>query len=271
MPAAVTQALWFTVYAPAGTPAASTPGTFTVRPANAPALEILVETTVYNFELPTQGHLKTAFALMDGYLEKLYGKPLAAPLRRKYGDYVLKFRLNPDDISRTDPPDLDDLAYYDARGLNAFNVINMVQPRGDRTWVCYSELGVYVPSFKQSLIERLDPYVAELKRRGLLPKAYCYTFDERGEDYYPTITEYFGAHEGPLGYSDADYLTGQTGPGGDAGPECGTGTARCPRSTGLPRRSAAVRRACGCGRTSAAARASRMRTSSPTMHCWRRG
>jgi hypothetical protein len=192
VPAGVTQALWFTVHAPAGAPAGLYGGMATIQPANAPALQVPIEATVYNFSLPTTGHLKTAFALMDGFLEKLYGKPLTPELRRKYGDFVLQHRLNPDDISRTDMPDLDDVAHYNDRGLNAFNVLNLVEPRGNRIWVCYSELIAYTPAFKQSLIQRLDPYVAELKRRGLADKTYCYTFDERGDDYFPIIKEYFG-------------------------------------------------------------------------------
>lgn len=192
IPPATTQSLWFTVYAPPGTKPGLYRGSLTIRPANGTLLEVPVEATVYNFELPTQGHLKTAFALMDGFLERLYGKPLTAEMRRRYGDFCLQFRLNPDDISRTDPPSIDDLAHYNDRGMNAFNVINMVQPRGDKTWVCWSELDVYTPQFKQSLIMRLDPYLAELKRRGLFDKAYCYTFDERGEDFYPVMKEYFG-------------------------------------------------------------------------------
>jgi len=191
VPAGTTQSIWFTVYAPPKTPPGKYTGHVVIRPANAPDLRVPVTATVYDFDLPTQPHIKTAFALMDGYLEKLYGT-VTPELRRAYGDYVLKHRLNPDDISRTDPPDLDDLAHYNDRGLNAFNVINMVQPRGKATWVCWSPLEVYTPQFKADLIRRLDPYVAELKRRGLINKAYVYTFDERGEEFYPTLKEYFG-------------------------------------------------------------------------------
>jgi len=192
VPPATTQAVWLTAYAPPGTKAGVYTGTVTITPAKAPALKVPLKLTVYDFDLPTQGHMKTAFALMDGYLEKLYGKPLTPKLRRKYGDFVLQHRLNPDDISRTDPPDIEDIAYYNGRGLNAFNVINMVQPRGARIWVCWSPLEVYTPTFKQQLIARLDPYVAALKRRGLAEKAYVYTFDERGKEFYPVMREYFG-------------------------------------------------------------------------------
>jgi len=67
-----------------------------------------------------------------------------------------------------------------------------VEERGERTWVCWSPLSVYTPEFKQSLIDRLDPYVKQLRTHGLLQDAYIYTFDERGEDFFPVIKEYFG-------------------------------------------------------------------------------
>ncbi len=192
VPPSFTQPLWFTVYAPHAVAPGTYRGTVTIAPADEEAVEVAVEARVYGFDIPVQSHLKTAFALMDGYLEKLYGKPLSAELRQAYGDYVLQHRINPDDISRTDPPALEDLERYDTRGLNTFNVLNMVEPRGERTWVCWSPLEVYTPAFKQQLMDRLDPYVAELKARGLADKAYIYTFDERGEDFWPIMREYFG-------------------------------------------------------------------------------
>jgi hypothetical protein len=191
VPPSFTQAIWFTVTAPPGTAAGDYAGRIEVAPGNAPKLTVPVKVTVYDFDLPVQPHIKTAFALMDGFLEKIYGK-LTPELRQAYGDYLLRHRLNPDDISRTDPPDLGDLEHYNTRGLNTFNVLNMVEQRGKNIWVCWSPLETYAPKFKEALIARLDPYVAELKRRGLADKAYVYTFDERGADYFPTIKEYFG-------------------------------------------------------------------------------
>jgi hypothetical protein len=192
VPAGMAQSLWFTVYAPPGTSAGEYQGTVTLRPPGHPATRIEVQATVYGITLPVEGHLKTAFALMDGYLEKVYGKPLTPALRQAYGDFVLRHRLNPDDISRTAPPAIEDLRHYRDRGLNAFNVLNLVEERGDRTWVCWSPESVYTSEFKRRLIERLDPVVAELGREGLLDKAYIYTFDERGEEFFPIIREYFG-------------------------------------------------------------------------------
>jgi len=192
VPKGFAQPIWVTVSAPPGTPPGDYEGTVTVSPQGREPTVVKVRATVYGFQLPVRGHLKTAFALMDGYLEKVHGKPLSAALRQQYGDFVLEHRLNPDDISRTSPPAIEDLRHYRDRGLNAFNVLNMVQERGDRAWVCWSPKEAYTPAFKQRLIERLDPYVEQLRRHKLIDRAYIYTFDERGEDFFPIIRDYFG-------------------------------------------------------------------------------
>ncbi len=192
IPQGFAQPLWFTVFAPPGTPPGEYAGRVTLRLGPEETVHIPVQVTVYGFSLPVEGHMKTAFALMDGFLERVYGKPLSPELRQAYGDFVLRHRLNPDDISRTEPPAIEDLRHYRSKGLNAFNILNMVEERGNRVWVCWSPESVYTPAFKQRLQERLDPYVELLRREGLIGKAYIYTFDERGKEFYPIIREYFG-------------------------------------------------------------------------------
>lgn len=190
VPGGTTQSLWFTVYAKPGISSGTYQGYVTISPANAEPVRVHIEALVYDFDLPMQPHLKTAFSLMDGFLEKLYGT-CTTELRRAYGDFMLEHRLNPDDISRTDPPDLEDLAYYSHRGMNAFNVLQLAEHRGNKAWVWQSGLWVYTPEFKASLISRLDPYVAALKRRGMADRAYIYGFDEVGEKYRAVVSEYF--------------------------------------------------------------------------------
>ncbi len=187
------QPVWITVRVPAGTPPGAYVGRLTLSAEGNPDAAVPLSLRVYDFTVPARGHLKTAFALMQGYLEKVYGATNVTPrLRQAYGDYLLAHRLNPDDITRTDLPFLDDLARYRDRGLNAFNVLNLVEPRGASAWRCYSETESYTPAFKQSLIARLDPFVAELKARGLADTAYVYSFDERPAEFNPIIREYFG-------------------------------------------------------------------------------
>ena len=58
---------------------------------------------------------------------------------REAQDIMLDHRLNPDDISRTELPEIDDLLHARERGMNCFNILNIVPPPKDpRTlWVCY--------------------------------------------------------------------------------------------------------------------------------------
>jgi len=186
-----TQALWLTVRAPAGQAAGRYTGRVALRGADRELASVPVEVTVQPFDISARSGLKTAFALMDGFLERAYGRPLPPAIRRAYGDFMLAHRLNPDDISRTDPPDLGDLAAWDAR-LNAFNVLNLVEPRGQHAWRCYSDKEAYTPALKAQLQARLDDYVPRLKAAGLADRAYVYTFDERGDEFHGIIREYFG-------------------------------------------------------------------------------
>lgn len=187
------QPVWVTVFVPEGTPPGRYAGEATISAAGNPDASVPIEVTVHAFTVPVEGHLKTAFALMEGFLEKVYGREGVTPqLRRAYGDFLLAHRLNPDDITRTDLPAIDDLLHYRDRGLTAFNVLNMVKPRGSAAWNCFSPVDFYTPAFQAELVSKLDPYVAELKQRGLVDKAYVYSFDERPAEYEPVMREYFG-------------------------------------------------------------------------------
>jgi len=184
------QPLWFTVHAPADASPGRYTGKITVTAEGTPPVTVPLTLTVHPAQVPSQGYMKTAFALMDWHLKKVYGK-IDKPLRRAYTDYLLAHRLNPDDISRTDPPDLDELDYANTRGLNAFNILNVVpEPKGSG-WVCWSPAADYTPEFKERFLARLDAIVPELEKRGLIDKAYIYGFDERGPEYIPIIRDLF--------------------------------------------------------------------------------
>jgi len=72
--------------------------------------------------------MKTAFAMMDGFTRATYGE-ITPALRRQCLDLMLSHRLNPDDISRTDPPAIADLLYARDRGLSAFNIVTSCPDR----------------------------------------------------------------------------------------------------------------------------------------------
>lgn len=186
------QPLWFTVHAPND----SVPGVYeariTISADGRQLASVPVRVTVHKPRLPVTGHMKTAFALMDWHLKKVYGE-ITPRLRRSYTDFLLQHRLNPDDISRTTLPDLGELEYANTRGLNAFSILNVVPEPGEKQgWVCYAEVNDYTPDFRTRFFERLDGFVPELEKRGLLDKAYVYGFDERGPEYIPIIKDLFG-------------------------------------------------------------------------------
>jgi len=186
------QPLWFTIHVPESAMPGVYRGSITIRADCAQPVEVPVSVTVHQAVIPVQGRMKTAFALMDGFLEKVYGK-VTRPLHRTYTDYLLAHRLNPDDISRIRLPDLAELEYADKRGLNAFNILNVVsEPTKPVIWVCYDPVSVYTPEFKERFFQRLDAFIPEVEKRGLLDKAYIYGFDERGPEYMPIMRDLFG-------------------------------------------------------------------------------
>jgi hypothetical protein len=183
VPGGRTQTVWVNVHADEHVRAGVYRGRLVVRPVGAAAAELPVSVRVYGFALPRTPRMKTAFAFMDGFTRAAYGT-ITPELRRKCLDLMLAHRLNPDDISRTEPPAVADLVYAREHGMNAFNVLNLVpQPKRPGLWVCYTEMKDYGPGFTDELARRLDDYVAELRRHDLTRMAYFYGFDERREEY----------------------------------------------------------------------------------------
>lgn len=192
-PAGKSVVFWFTVYAPPGTAPGSYKGTITMTMDDATTIEIPVVAKVRNFTLAQEGHLPNAFALMNGFLEKVYKRTPDTKLRTAYGEFMLRHRLSPEgDISRTDMPVMVELEQYRNRGLGKFNLVNMVRDRGMSTWVCNSPASLYTPEFKKKMYDKIKPVVDELRRRGLAKDAYIYTFDETKKEYEPIVREFFG-------------------------------------------------------------------------------
>lgn len=194
VPANQTVSFWVTISTSAETEAGTYRGCVKWTPENASSVEIPVEVTVWPVTLPVEGHLGSAFALMDGYLEKSYGKDIdLLKVRRAFGEFMLRHRLSPEgDISRTEKPSLELLKEWKDRGLGYFNVLNMVEKRGENAWRCNSPISFYTPENREKILAELRPYVEELRKLGLMDRAYLYTFDESKPEYHPIMTEFFG-------------------------------------------------------------------------------
>jgi hypothetical protein len=187
--ASATQGVWLTARAASGAKPGVYAGKAVVRSGNKSLRFIPVTLRVRDFGNPKTFGMPTAFCVMDGFTKAQYPERFEE-MKRKTHDLMLSHRLNPDDISRTEPPLIEDLLYAREKGMNRFNILNLV-PKSAKPgkWVCFSPLSAYTPAFYEELKARLTPYVAELRKHGLEKSAYLYGFDERAHDYYPAIGE----------------------------------------------------------------------------------
>jgi hypothetical protein len=178
--------LWVTVFAPPGTKPGRYAGTVSLSRAGTVFRRVPVSVRVRGFELPHRFTQKATYSVMDGFTRKFYRDDFAAR-RRESWDLMLDARLSPDDIARTEPPPLEDVAYALERGMNLFAIANFVPPskNPNACWTCVaSPEACFDPAFYDAFAARLKPYVAELRRRGWLKYAFFYGFDERDETYF---------------------------------------------------------------------------------------
>ena len=171
------QPLWIDVYAPAGTPAGVYTGKLTVNSWDLGSVRVPIEVEVWDFSLPVQHHLKTAFSFSLSSLYQYYmGRGnfddrtrIPGPVLRRVCDFLLEHRVSPTNIYnphyRQQFPRRADLAYCVARGLDAFNIGRLVQGRWD------SEQGRAYRAY-------LTGYLHFLEEKGWKELAYVYGPDE---------------------------------------------------------------------------------------------
>jgi hypothetical protein len=185
---ASTQGTWITVYA---APKAA-PGTYRsdvrVKHGGRTLSTVSLSVKVLDFELASTFALDTAFSLMDGFLRAEYPEKWQQ-MKKQAIDIMLDHRLNPDDISRTSPPEIEDLLHAKSRGMSRFNILNIVpEPKQPVKWVCgVRPSEVFTEKFYQTFTGRLRPYLETLKANGLDGMAYIYGFDECQKGYYKGI------------------------------------------------------------------------------------
>lgn len=186
-----TQTLWLNFFASDDVKSGTYRGMVTVEPVDSAATDVDITVTVRNFSLPRSPRMKTAFALMDGFTKYMYGE-ITDEIRRSGIDIMLDHRLNPDDISRTEPPRIEDLLYARQRGMNAFNILNIVpkpKPGSKEHMVLRSGIDVYGTQFNKEFASRVDDYVAQLRKHGLTDMAYFYGFDECRKEFAGVIKQ----------------------------------------------------------------------------------
>ena len=179
------QPVWIRVTAPAGAPAGDCKAQITVKALNAKPVKLGLNVRVWGFDVPHERHLRTAMSLYDVFLPFAYGQ-LTEPMRERYEDFVLSYRINPDNIYRKEMPPIESLKRWDKKGLNAFNIFYVQKPDGIKAG------DPFPPAKKEQLLKQLDESVALLKANGLFSKAYLYGFDEISTESFAAMKDIFG-------------------------------------------------------------------------------
>jgi len=187
------QPIWVTVWAPPGTAPGECSGAVEIAPENDRPVTIPLRAKVHGFALPRgAGNFQTAFALFDDQLRRVYGR-LDESMRLEWGDFVLRHRVNPGSIYRSEPPPVSDLEHFLRGGMNAFNVI-------------YNRKGQQADNAgdgSPQAVEKIAPFLEALKASGdgerLFDMAHYYGFDELTldrlhhlRDEFRTVRERFG-------------------------------------------------------------------------------
>lgn len=179
-----TQPVWIRVQTPTGTSAGDYIADVTVKPANANPVQLSLKIHVWEFDLPKENHLRNAMSLYDNYLPNAYGQ-VSDEMRAKYQDFVLSYRINPDNIYRATPPAIQDIERWSNEGLNAFNILHVSKIKDMKKGESYPQ------TRKKEIMSDLDQFVPELKKKGLYDKAYVYGFDEVNADSFAAMQDIF--------------------------------------------------------------------------------
>lgn len=171
------QPVWLTVHPGPDTPAGVYRGEVTVRPAGMPETAVPVQVTVWDFSLPRETHLKTAFALFEHELGAWYGEN-TPEIRRRYYQFLLDRRINPTNIYSAWPiPRREDMQFSMDRGLNAF---------------CLGYLTNWGSERRADFVKDMREYEAWLREKGWWDKGYVYGFDEIPRSRYHELRDMFG-------------------------------------------------------------------------------
>ena len=176
-----TQPFWITIYVPSTARAGQYKTTITINADGQQPWSIPITLNVYNFELPKQNHLKTAFDFYDYLTKKQYPqaqqekddayKERISTINEKYIISMLQYRMNPVlNIDPTSQSDLSRIDRYLVYGLNNF-AIGKKGGTFDNNWPKTDEE-------IENLLSLYQTYGEDLKLNQMLDYTYIYTWDE---------------------------------------------------------------------------------------------
>lgn len=170
------QPLWITVRPSEETPAGVYKGTITVRPGNTPESSLPIEVRVWDFTLPVEPHLRTAFALFEHEIGAWYGG-MTEDIKRNYYACMLEHRLSVMNLYSKQPiPCKEDMPYCFDRGQN-FLTLAYTHNR-DRKG-------------RDELASMIREHEAFMRPKGWWDKACIYGFDEIRPDKYHELRDMY--------------------------------------------------------------------------------
>lgn len=171
------QPVWVTVHPSDQTTAGVYTGTITVRPANAPEFRVPIEVRVWDFSLPVQPRLKTAFALFEHEIGAWYGG-MTDEIKRNYYAFMLDHRLNVVNIYSNAPlPRKEDMPFCVERGQN-FLTLAYTHNKDQED--------------RDELAATIREYWTFLKSNGWWNMASIYGFDEVNPDKFGELRDMYG-------------------------------------------------------------------------------
>ena len=197
VPAHRSESLWVTVRAPRSTPAGTYRGLISLTAEDGTTFDVPLKVEVFGFDLPRKRHLPLALSWGE-MLPTAYGLPASKKkayttaikagtppdqvedtdvrrllkIRRDTAEFLLRKRAEPDMIYRGSPPNLDEVERWIKQGMTRFNLLK-------------------ITSNRESNARRLSEIMPEVEKRGLLPYAYVYGYDEVKPEKFPEMRAAF--------------------------------------------------------------------------------
>ena len=181
------QVLWVSVYIPDNVPAGKYSGSIEVRPENAAVQVIPLSVHVWDFKLPVESHLKTAFDFYTNYVSRFNTRKRGETydnwqsrikeIIEAYYVSMLQYRISP--VLNLDPlgNDFDGrITKYLSYGISAFGIGKYGGTFGNN----------WPEDNSSTLIPLYKNYAQILSVKNALDKAYIYTWDE-GEIGNPKV------------------------------------------------------------------------------------
>lgn len=188
------QSIWIQVYAPEDVPAGKYTGTIILKSANSESKTVKIRVNVWDFSLPKQTSLRTAFGFYDYRLWRMYPTKEGeseqdynvrlSQLKKQYYLDMIRHRIMP--IGNFDldvDDDLNNLKLYLDNGLSVFAFGKYSGSHGNN-W----------PKDPQELNQLIGVYrdhANYLKENNLIEKAYLYSYDEPayGDPFVDEVTK----------------------------------------------------------------------------------